>query len=41
MKLNDQIIKLEEEVASLIASKEHADTELSRVDKSMLKDRDE
>ena len=41
VKLNDQIIKLEEGVASLLASKEHAETELSRVEKSMLKDRDE
>ena len=41
VKLNDQIIKLEEGVASLLASKEHAQTELSRVEKSMLKDRDE
>ena len=41
MKLNEQMIKLEEGVASLLASKEHAETELSRVEKSMLKERDE
>ena len=41
VKLNEQVIKLEERVASLLASKEHAETELSRVEKSMLKDRDE
>ena len=41
MKLKEQIIKLEENVAVLLASKEHAETELMRVVKSMLKERDE
>ena len=41
MKLNEQMIKLEEGVASLLASKEHAETELSRVEKAMLEERDE
>ena len=39
VKLNEKMIKLEERVTSLLASKEHAETELSRVEKSMLKDR--
>ena len=39
--LNEQIIKLEEGVASLLASKKHAETEFKRVDKSMLEGRDE
>ena len=41
MKLNEQMTKLEERVESLLASKEHAETELKRVEKSMLEDRDE
>ena len=40
VKLHEKMIKLEEVVASLLASKEHFETELSRVEKSMLKDRD-
>ena len=41
MKLNEQIIKLEENVAILITSKKHAETELMKVEKSMLEERDE
>ena len=41
MKLNEQMIKLEENVAILLASKEHAENELMRVVKSMIKERDE
>ena len=41
VKLNEQMIKLEENVAILLTSKEHAETELMRVGKSMLKERDE
>ena len=41
MKLDEQMIKLEENVVILLASKEHAETELMRVGKSMLKERDE
>ena len=39
--LNEQMTNLEERVASLLASKEHAETEFKRVEKSMLKKRDE
>ena len=39
--LNEQIIKLEEWVSILLASKEHAETEVSRVEKSMLEERDQ
>ena len=41
VKLNEQMTKLEERVASLMASKEHAETEFKRVEKSMLEERDE
>ena len=41
MKLNEQMINLEDNVAILLASKEHAETELMIVGKSMLKERDE
>ena len=41
MKLNEEMIKLEERVSILLASKEHAETEFMRVKKSMLEDRDE
>ena len=41
MKLNDQVIKLEENTARLLASKEHAETEFKQVEKSMLEERDE
>ena len=41
VKLNEQMIKLEERVSTSLASKEHAKTELSRVAKSMLEERDE
>ena len=41
VKLNDQMINLEERVSTSLASKEHAETELSRVDKSTLEERDE
>ena len=41
MKLNEQMIKLEERVAILLASKEHAETEFKRVEKSMLEEIDE
>ena len=37
--LNEQKIKLEEGVASLLASKEHAENELSRAEKLMQKER--
>ena len=37
---NNQVVKLEENVARFLATKEHADTELTRVTKSMLEDRD-
>ena len=33
---NNQVVKLEENVARFLATKEHADTELMRVTKSML-----
>ena len=35
------MIKLEERVSSLLASKEHAETEFKQVEKSMLEERDE
>ena len=38
--LNEKMIKLEENVAIFLASKEQVETELTRVGKSMLKDRD-
>ena len=38
MKLNEKMIKLEENVSILLASNEHAETELMRVEKSMLKE---
>ena len=41
VKLNDQVIKLEENTARLLDSKEHAETEFKQVDKSMLEERDE
>ena len=41
MKLNDQFIKLEENTARLLASKEHAETEFNQVEKSMMEERDE
>ena len=41
VKLNEQISKLDERVASLLASKEHAETEFMSVEKSMLEERDE
>ena len=41
MTLNEQMIKLEDNVTILLASKEHAETELMRLGKSMLKERDE
>ena len=41
MKLNEKMINLEENAVILLASKEHADTDLMRVGKSMLKERDE
>ena len=37
---NNQVAKLEETVARFLATKEHADTELTRVTKSMLEERD-
>ena len=39
MKLNDQVIKLEENTARLLASKEHAETEFKQVEKSILEER--
>ena len=41
MKLNDQEIKLEENTARLMSSKEHAEIEFKQVEKSMLEERDE
>ena len=41
MNLNEQMIKLEERVSTLIANKEYAETKLSRVDKLMLEEIDE
>ena len=37
---NNQAVKLEENVAIFLDTKEHADTELMRVTKSMLEERD-
>ena len=39
--LNEQMIKMEERVSTLLASKKHAETEFKRVEKSMLEGRDE
>ena len=41
VKLNEQVIKLEESTARFLASEEHGETELTRVEKAMLKERDE
>ena len=41
VKLNEQVIKLEGRVSTLLASKEHAKTKLMNVEKSMLEERDE
>ena len=38
--LNEKMIKLEERVSTLLASKKHAETEFKRVEKSMLEGRD-
>ena len=38
--LNEQMIKLWERVSTSLASKEHAETELLRVEKSILEERD-
>ena len=38
MNLNEQMIKLEERVSTLIANKEYAETKLSRVEKLMLEE---
>ena len=39
MKLNEQVIKLEESTARFLASEEHGETELTRVEKAMLEER--
>ena len=41
MKLNEQVIKLEENTARFLASEEHGETELTRAEKEMLEERDE
>ena len=41
VKLNEKLIKLEENVAILLASEEHGETELTRVEKAMLEEREE
>ena len=41
MKLNEQVINLEENTARFMSSEEHGETELTRVEKAMLKERDE
>ena len=41
VKLNEQVIKLEGRVSTLLASKEHAKTELMNVEKSILEERAE
>ena len=41
MKLNEQLIKLEENTARFLSSEEHGDTELTRVEKAMMEERDE
>ena len=40
VKLNEQVIKMEERVSRLLDTKEHAETELTRVEKSMLEEGD-
>ena len=41
VKLNEQVIKLEENTARFLASEEHGKTELTRVEKAMMEERDE
>ena len=41
VKLNEQVIKLEENTARFLASEEHGETELTRLEKAMMEERDE